>query len=70
MNRPIIGISMGDPFGNGPDILIHSLRQGLPQTCHLLRHWMQNCRRPGAGRSRNAGPLRTAARSCPRKSGI
>ncbi len=25
MNRPILGISMGDPFGNGPEITVKAL---------------------------------------------
>ena len=25
MNRPILGISMGDPFGNGPEITVRAL---------------------------------------------
>ena len=25
MNKPILGISMGDPFGNGPEITVKAL---------------------------------------------
>ena len=30
MKRPILGITMGDPFGNGPEITVRALgRNGL-----------------------------------------
>lgn len=36
-NRPIIGISMGDPFGNGPEISVKALNdKGLYERCKPL----------------------------------
>ena len=34
-NRPIIGITMGDPFGNGPEITVRALAN--PQLYHHCR---------------------------------
>ena len=36
-NRPIIGITMGDPFGNGPEITVRALANPqLYQHCRPL----------------------------------
>lgn len=37
MNRPILGISMGDPYGNGPEISVRALAErGLYDRCRPL----------------------------------
>ena len=34
MDRPILGISMGDPFGNGPEITVRALaNKGIYDRC-------------------------------------
>lgn len=37
MERPIVGISMGDPFGNGPEITVKALNDPeVYKTCRPL----------------------------------
>ena len=37
MNRPVLGISMGDPFGNGPEITVRALAdRSIYERCHPL----------------------------------
>ena len=37
MNKPILGISMGDPFGNGPEITVRALAdEKLYERCRPL----------------------------------
>lgn len=37
MDRPILGISMGDPFGNGPEITVRALaNKGIYDRCRPL----------------------------------
>ena len=37
MERPIVGISMGDPFGNGPEITVKALNDPeVYKTCKPL----------------------------------
>ena len=37
MNRPVIAISMGDPFGNGPEITVKALsRKEIYERCRPL----------------------------------
>lgn len=49
MNKPILGISMGDPFGNGPEITVKALSDKtiydrLPPRCHRRRQLYGICR--------------------------
>ena len=40
MERPIVGISMGDPFGNGPEITVKALNDPeVYKTCKPLVAW-------------------------------
>lgn len=46
MIRPILGISMGDPFGNGPEITVRALLINLFMT--VVNHWLWVMRLPCA----------------------
>lgn len=37
MERPIVGISMGDPFGNGPEITVKALND--PEVYKTASRW-------------------------------
>lgn len=58
MNRPVIGISMGDPFGNGPEITVKALRR---------QELYKNCRPLVVG---DAAAMEYAARAAKKVSGI
>lgn len=38
MNKPIVGITMGDPAGSGPEITIKALAD--PEQYTYCRHWV------------------------------
>ena len=44
MERPIVGISMGDPFGNGPEITVKALNDPeVYKTCKPLGVGDRSC---------------------------